>query len=278
MRRAFLSSSRTRTRADFHRVIVLCCCLLGAADLQAARPYVETEPNDTPERAAAFRAPANLMGAMPGGDQDAWLWIVSDDDAGRTWDLELQGLPGRLTIADIGRVRYDAAGNAAGFDRLLKISSRDGAQPAVLAGLLFEPGEYLIGMARSGGSSMFRPASDSLSFGAPGGHGGDAEGESASTDAYRLIFQQGNRVPASSGRTGTNRDTAIALEAGSETAAVLEDAGIWYRFDIPEEKATSRWDIGLTCRTPSGLGGYSGAAISVHDAPSSSLRWTWTPK
>jgi hypothetical protein len=46
-------------------------CLIAASIVQAQQPFVEAEPNNRPETATGFRAPANLMGDMPGGDQDA---------------------------------------------------------------------------------------------------------------------------------------------------------------------------------------------------------------
>ena len=182
------------------------------------------------------------MGAMSGGDQDAWLWTISDEDATKFWTLELQGVPGRLTIADIGQVRYDAEGELAGFDRMLKIGSRDGAQPAVFERLLFEPGRYLIGIARSGGGSAFRPALDSMSF---GDSGRDPEAPSTTaTDAYRLIVRPDERVPESSGTSPTSRSTAKLLDANSEISTFIEsEAAIWYRFDIAEDEATTLWDI-----------------------------------
>jgi len=232
-----------RSHPAKHRpwVVALSCFLLEANDPQAQQPYLEAEPNDTPQKATEFRAPATLMGDMPGGDQDAWLWTVSDVNAGRFWTLELQGLPGRLTIADIGHVRYDEAGNLAGFDRLLKIGSRDGAQPAVFDRLLFEPGEFLVGIARSGGSTRYRPAADSLAFGEQGGGGAEAD---TNTDAYRLIFRSDEPVPASSGSSATSQGAATVLESGAELVGFIEsDAAVWYRFDIPGDKADSRWDF-----------------------------------
>lgn len=61
------------------RVAALGCCLIAASVAEAQQPYVEAEPNNRPETTTGFRAPANLMGDMPGGDQDA-------DGGGRSHD------------------------------------------------------------------------------------------------------------------------------------------------------------------------------------------------
>ena len=223
-----------------------CACAALVTTTAAQQVYVDAEPNDTPDTAAEFSAPATLMGAMPGGDQDAWLWTVSDEDATRRWTLELQGLPGLLTVADIGPLKFDETAQVTGFERLLKISSRDGAQPAVADSLLIEPGEYLIGLARSGGNARFRPAADSLSFGESNDESGAESTEAPDADplAYRLIFRESGRLPTSSSERNVSRESAARVEPGREFAAFIEsDGSAWYRIDIDETQAALRWDI-----------------------------------
>jgi len=121
--------------------------------LQVQAPYAqpgfyESEPNDTPLDANRVSGEVSIYGAMAKGDQDGYLWTVSDDDARRRWTFELQGIPGKLTIAEIVRVDYaDNGEDVSGVQRLMKMGTRDGLTPAVAGNLIFEPGEYLIGIA-----------------------------------------------------------------------------------------------------------------------------------
>lgn len=176
--------------------------VLVAASALAQQALVDTEPNDTPQTATAFSAPMTLMGTMPNGDQDAWLWTVSDEDAGHRWGLELAGLPGRLTVVEVNTLQYTESGEVKQANRLLKFGSRDGQRPAVAESLIFEPGEYLLGIARSGGEAAFRPVAGSISFGAPDntGDGVPPGGEDSST-AYRLYLTEEARLPSGSGST-----------------------------------------------------------------------------
>lgn len=70
----------------------LACMLIGHRTA-AQQPFVDTAPNDTPKAANEFSAPATLLGS--GGDENAWLWKVSDEGGKKRWTLKLQVLPGR---------------------------------------------------------------------------------------------------------------------------------------------------------------------------------------
>ena len=241
--------SRSSTGEVMRRVLFFLALVTAAAFVRTAgaqQVFIDTEPNDAPDKAIEFSAPGTLMGAMPSRDQDAWLWIVSDEDATRRWTIELQGLPGVLTIADIGQPQFDETGKVAGFSRLMKIGSRDGAQPAIAESLMIEPGQYLLGLARSGGNASFRPQIDSLSFGEPDVDAPAEVGQAPGTDplAYRLIFREGGRLPTSAPQRNEARDSALAVEPGREYASFIEsDTSVWYRIDIGEAQATLRWDI-----------------------------------
>ncbi len=88
---------------------------------------------------------------------------VTDDDARKRWTFELDGIPGALTVTEIVRVEYaDNGTDVTSADRLMKMGSRDGLKPSIQRNLLFEPGQYLIGVAHMGGPSPgggkgFRP-------------------------------------------------------------------------------------------------------------------------
>ena len=114
---------------------VVTACLLAGLQAAAAAPAVfESEPNDTPADANPVSGEVRLFGSMTGGDQDAFVWSVSDDDARKRWTFELQGIPGALTIVEIVRVEFHDNGvDVKDYEKLLKIASRDGARPVIAA-------------------------------------------------------------------------------------------------------------------------------------------------
>lgn len=230
----------------------------GGEPVLAQNSYIETEPNDTPQTAQDVTGPAVLMGAMVDGDQDAYLWSVSDEDAGHRWTLELQGIPGALTILEVVRLGYDDAGVLSAAATLLKLGSRDGQRPATADGLVFEPGEYLLGVARSGGSAPYRPGTATLSFGESGS--GTAEEVTASEPgAYRVFLNAGARLPPSNNKPHADRQSARPVHFSQETTAFIEGSeSVWYRLNVAEDQSASRWNIGI--RIP--IGRIASAALT----------------
>jgi von Willebrand factor type A domain len=226
-------------------VPVLLLALLAAPRARAFEAaVVEVEPNDTPAAATPVVAPAVIMGAMAGGDQDAYRWTVSDVDAEKRWTLELDGIPGQLTIVEILRVEFaDNGVDVTGYDKLMKMGTRDGSKPSIAENLMFEPGDYVLGVAHAGGGGMFRPPAATLSF------GGDNQAKDASeTDpepgGYRLSIREGTRVPAGRNLEAHEaRNDAPALRLGTETAGFIASKTSWYALQFGANDVKQRWDI-----------------------------------
>lgn len=218
---------------------LLLAALGWAATTQAAEPSVfEVEPNDTPDTALDVTAPITLVGTMSARDQDAFNWIVSDVDASKRWTLELHGIPGRLTIVELVRIEYNAAGEVAGANTLFKMGSRDGSLPSSHGDLIFEPGEYLLGFAQAGGGSApYRPPQASLSFGE------DAADVETTPDAggYRLHIRAAANVSRSSKGTHDSKANAAPVRLNREQTVFLESTSSWYRIEFADD--ASRWDI-----------------------------------
>ena len=118
---------------------------------------VEAEPNDQPAQAQSVSGEAVISGELLGKDQDGFRWSVSDEEATTPWTLTLEGLPGTLTRMDVLKLDWTDDGQAvAGRTRLVTLQTPDGQRPTTTSGLLFEPGEYLIGVSKGGGEGGYR--------------------------------------------------------------------------------------------------------------------------
>jgi len=220
--------------------------------------YYESEPNNTPAEANAVSGEVTLYGSMVKGDQDGFIWTVSDDDARKLWTFELHGIPGALTIAEIVRVEYADNGiGVATIKRLMKMGTRDGLTPSIHPDLMFEPGEYLIGIAYAGGENAgsgagapFRPPAQGLSFGDTGhpegesatSGAGDAAGEAPG--AYRLLISEGSKIYISSDKkTRNSRENAAKIRPSQAFTAFESDASSWYSLTFDDKAAAMRWNI-----------------------------------
>lgn len=229
--------------------------LLGTGVLAQPSVY-ETEPNNQPGVADPISGEVIVVGTMVKSDQDGFLWTVSDVDAQKRWTFELQGIPGKLTVAEIVRIEFaDNGVDVTDYDKLMKMGSRDGLTPAVQRDLVFEPGEYLIGLAYAGGGSkrggngggMFRPPAASLSFGGDGTpnveEGADAPA-AAEPGGYRFIIREGSRLPVNEyPGPRPDRKSAKSMRLGREFATYETEAVSWFAFEFASDEATERWDI-----------------------------------
>ncbi|MGK2927813.1 MAG: hypothetical protein ACSLE2_19535, partial [Lysobacterales bacterium] len=111
------------------------CALVAliAPSVALAQPgFYESEPNNTPQEANPVSGEVVLYGTMVAGDQDGFLWTVTDEDARKRWNFELHGIPGALTIVDLARVEYTEDGEGvASVERLMKMGTRDGVTPSI---------------------------------------------------------------------------------------------------------------------------------------------------
>ena len=225
--------------------------LLAAIPAWADVAHFESEPNNKPDEFNHISGAVTLYGSMVGSDQDGFIWTVSDEDARKRWSFELHGIPGSLTIAQVVRLEYAENGvDVVGKTTLMKMGTRDGSRPSIHEGLIFEPGEYVLGMASAGskpgnGAGAFRPPVASLSFGeepeAPGA-GSETADSGNQASAYRfLIHEQSMSVRKYPGPR-TSKEKAYAIRPGGEFA-ILNQQTAWYSFKFSEKDAHSRWDI-----------------------------------
>ena len=215
--------------------------MLLAVPVAAQSGFHETEPNDTPATANRIAGAVRVLGGLPPGDQDGFLWTVSDVDAQRRWSLELEGIPGALTVVEVIRLQYAEDGvGVASREVLFRLGSRDGSRPAIAEDLVFEPGDYLLGVARAGGNAPFRPPIDSVSFEAvaPGtARDGDPGG-------YRLIIREGRGFGMSSSAVdNSSREKALAVRPGRGHLGYAAAEDGWFQIVVTEAHTRQSWDL-----------------------------------
>ena len=133
--------------------IVLSWC---AVALAQATCLEELEPNDAPGSAVVIGGARCLVGELPGNDQDAWVWEVTEDDATTEWTLRVEGIPSQLTRVDLIDVGFAEDGSGvADAEPLLTHGTRDGT-PATSPPFLVTPGQRLfLGVSKSGGEGSY---------------------------------------------------------------------------------------------------------------------------
>lgn len=223
-------------------MMVVILAIAAPASVAQSSVY-EVEPNNTPATANKVSGAVLLIGTMAANDQDAFEWSVSDVDAAKRWTFELQGIPGELTIVEVMRVEYAENGvEVRSRQRLFTMGTRDGSKPSIHADLLFEPGEYVLGVAHSGAGAGFRPPAGSIEFGGSGG--GQSTAAKQAAGAYRLIIREGDALQLKQGsESASARETALKLRPGTQGALLSETPASWFQIDIAAKDALLNWDI-----------------------------------
>ncbi len=206
----------------------------------------DTEPNDTPETAATFSGPACIAGSLPDGDQDLYLWTVTEAQAAGPWDITLDGVDGTVTGAKVLAVTSAPGETPLVIGNVVAEVDQpvDAFEPAAASGLLFPAGEYLVGIARSA----------------------TADGNPPLDVGYRVRIDAGTPLPPS-GDVEPNDDltTATALSGAFAISGDLRDSQDVYRWTTPDLEAGQAWDVQLTGALT------SGAQVSIQDATGTTL-------
>lgn len=258
---------------NYCRVGLASIFLAGTHLLGVAQPIVhDVEPNDTPDTFQPISGDVKIMGLMPSGDQDGFLWTVEEEQSLLPWTFTLQGIPGALTMVDVLQLQYAEDGQTlTGTKKLFMLGSRDGSRPITQSGLLFEPGEYVLGFARAGGDGT-RPPLVSGAFATMGeafvgkpeevqpnpvsGLSPD-ENESAHApnlleeqplhaNGYRLNITQARALRLNrAGSTDPTREAPLSVRLNSPEAWLAPAKISWYRFKLNEADAQQRWNISI---------------------------------
>ena len=210
----------------------------------------ESEPNNTPFEANSFSGSTTIMGAMQGGDQDGYMWSISDVDAQHSWSFELAGIADALTQVEIIRITFtDDGKEVASKESLFKFGSRDGSRPVQTNDLIFEPGEYLVAMARAGGGPKkpgLLQTADLSKVGTTGEEGlgaaGPEDANAPPQEQYRLNITKGKKLGARSLAKNT-QDKPEKLRTGQSYSFYTEQPVTWTSLQISDKDITQRWEI-----------------------------------
>lgn len=259
----FFKARHMKTWFRIRHLLRLAAILLLAAHAPwaAAQSIVhDIEPNNTPDTLQPVTGAARIMGTMAGQDQDGFLWTVDESQSMLPWTFTLQGIPGALTVVDVMQLQYAEDGRTlTGTRKFFTLGSRDGSRPVTLSGLLFEPGEYVLGFARAGGGGS-RPlmsaggfASVGPAFGGPasapegdklGGEETVEDDQPMPANGYRLDISAGRELSLSrSPAEDTPREKAPEIRPNSTRTILMPMAQSWHRFKLNEAAAQQRWDL-----------------------------------
>lgn len=207
--------------------------------------YFESEPNNTPEDFGRISGAVTLYGTMTGADQDGYIWTVSDDDARKRWTFELHGIPeAKLTQVSVMQLQYAENGvDVVGRRKLFDMGTRDGTRPSIHEGMLFDPGEYVLGFVQAGST--------------------------ADDGAYRFFIREQSLKVYRNPKGGASREDAHAIRPGRGYTTFEPDEAAWYSFDFGQSDAANRWAISVLAPVGKQL------EASLHDANGEALISRW---
>ena len=122
---------------------------LGPVAAQACA--TDGEPNGTPEEALPFVGPGCIAGTVPDGDQDLFLWTVTDADALTPWTIGIDGPARMLTSAQVFPITSEpGAAPITVASAILSVDhAPDDIGPVFAQDVLLRAGRYVLGVARS---------------------------------------------------------------------------------------------------------------------------------
>jgi len=181
----------------------------------------ESEPNNTPEHYQAIAGEVTLYGTLPAGDQDGFRWIVSDDDARKSWSFELHGVPeAKVTQVSVMKIEYGENGvDPVGSSTLFDMGTRDSTRPSIHAGMIFEPGDYVLGIAQGGST--------------------------AEAGTYRFLIREDTLSIGKNPAAGDTAESAFTIRPPSSVTSFEPANSVWYRLRFDASRTDDRWKISV---------------------------------
>ena len=209
----------------------------------------EQEPNDEHTTVNQISAPIIILGDMQNTDQDMFLWEISDVDAGYLWDIELDGMPERLTKIDVMQLTFTEDGTGVTkVNKLFSIKNNGGISPVTKKGLLFNPGNYYLGLSYAGGNSSSKPSL--IGDGMLNSLGEEYVTENQKIDGMRIDDQSGYQISISKGAKlntisvkNNSKENPVLLRINAVNSLYFETDKRWMYFKITEKDTYKTWKI-----------------------------------
>lgn len=223
------------------------CCAFGSAHAQIT--MYEQEPNNEPSSVNHVSAPIIILGTMQNNDQDMFAWEVSDIDAGYLWDIELEGIPDKLTKIDVVKLSFTEDGTGiTKVDKLFSIKNQDGLTTVKEKGLIFSPATYYLGLSYAGGKST--PKSSLMDDKMLASLGDEFVVENQNIDAikikeqngYQLVIKKGKKLPNLNLKNNSKENPA-SFRKNQSRGVFFESKERWLTFNISAEDASQVWKI-----------------------------------
>ena len=215
----------------------------------AQKTLFDLEPNNEPKTAQTFSGEHQLSGSLTDQDQDLYLWDLSDAAADFFWDLELTGVPGRLTQLDVMQLEFteDRQG-VTQKQTLLTLRHFDGLGAVNKNDLVFSPGEYYIGLSFAD-DPTFKPVNNPLGNAFSGLDNNAAE-EIKLADAgvrieaqsdYKLVFKKQKKIYPIRFHKDINQP--VFVTKNTQRGLLMTPEPQWLSFKINENEAINHWQI-----------------------------------
>ena len=108
----------------------------------------EKEPNNTPVKATSFSGETFINAKIKKGDQDAFMWKVSEKDSKYSWNIELIGVPNAMTRIDIMKIIFTKDKKSVeDYKKIFSFGTKTGNKPVNFRNILLKSGEYLIAVS-----------------------------------------------------------------------------------------------------------------------------------
>lgn len=217
-------------------LISMALCFTAEPSLALTELLKDTEPNNQISEANKLASPGakdrvKIIGELEPGDQDAYYWVIDEEDAGVRWNIRLQGHPDVLTRLDVMDVTEFVAGaaqtNLIGMKLekkppiLATLATRDGVRPAIFEAVLLKPGNYVLGVSHSGGTGSYT-----------------VEISQAGAEPVRMLDD----------RNSAEKPYALRLQSAT---TLMAQADAHFSFSLSEKDAES--PMGISVQTPLGV-------------------------
>ncbi len=230
------------------KTLLFSILMLTAFSLSAQVTMYEQEPNNAPDTVNPIQVPVVILGSMENNDQDMFVWEVSDEAAGYSWDLELQGIPDRLTRLDVMQLHFTEDGKGVTkVNKLLALHNR-GATAISKTGLVFAPGTYYFGLSYAGGADVTKSSLLGDQLLADLGEAFVQENQVIETmntkplNGYQLSISQHSK--ATTINTSKNsQDRPGKLRTNSKGRLFFDQQIIWLEFNLTTKDAAEIWRI-----------------------------------